>query len=101
MNKEEVKKIIRETVEHDILKDEIKKVSLFGSYLHGTAKIDSDIDILIEFKPKTSVGFFKLAGIYRHFKEHLGREVDLVTPGSLSKYFRDEVMHNAETVYEG
>lgn len=101
MNKDEVKNLIREAVEHDLHKNEIKKVSLFGSCLYGTSKKDSDIDILIEFKPSASVGFFKLARMYRHFREHLGRDVDLVTPGALSKYFRDEVIRSAETVYEG
>ncbi len=101
MNKEEVKKIIRETIELDPHKSEIKRVSLFGSYLHENARSDSDVDILIEFKPKASVGFFKLAEIYRHFKERLERDVDLVTPPALSKYFRDEVIRSAETVYEG
>ncbi|MDD3487313.1 MAG: nucleotidyltransferase domain-containing protein [Candidatus Moranbacteria bacterium] len=101
MDKEEVKKIIRDAIEHDPHKSEIKKVSLFGSYLHENAKAGSDVDILIEFKPKTSVGFFKLAEIYRHFKDRLGKEVDLVTPPALSKYFREEVIQSAEKIYEG
>jgi predicted nucleotidyltransferase len=30
----------------------------------------------------------------------LGRSVDLVTPGALSKYFRQHVLETAETIYE-
>jgi predicted nucleotidyltransferase len=30
----------------------------------------------------------------------LGRSVDLVTPGALSRYFRQRVLSTAETLYE-
>lgn len=76
----------------------IKRLSLFGSYLHDTAGFDSDVDLLVEFKEP--VGFFALSDMLHYFEEHLGKKVDLLTPNSLSKYFRDEVLAQAEQVYE-
>ena len=81
-------------------KDDIKKISLFGSHLDDTAKHDSDVDLLIEFKPKAVVGFFELIQIQENLAKNLGTKVDLLTPRSLSKYFRKDVLKQAELLYE-
>ncbi len=61
---------------------------------------DSDIDMLVEFMPGEVVGFFRIVGIERAITELFkGRKVDLRTPGELSKYFRDRVIVEAETLY--
>lgn len=39
----------------------IRKLSLFGSQLHGTARPDSDIDLLVDFYPDRIPGLFKIA----------------------------------------
>ena len=41
-------------------------------------------------------GFIRLQ---RELTQMLGHDVDLNTPKSLSKYFRDEVVANAEVLY--
>ena len=51
MSKEEIKQKIKEAVEKDPLRENIQSVSLFGSYVHGDFKDDSDVDVLIEFTP--------------------------------------------------
>lgn len=100
MNKPQIKKTIAQAIENDPLKDSIQKVSLFGSCVNGGAKQASDVDVLIEFEPSAKIGFFKLAQIRRNLQNAVKREVDLVTPGGLSKYFRQDVLAGAETVYE-
>ncbi|HRY63620.1 MAG TPA: nucleotidyltransferase family protein [Patescibacteria group bacterium] len=79
-------------------RDKIKSIALFGSELKGTARPDSDLDLLIEFKKP--IGYFKLVKIQQTLEESLGRRVDLVTPGSLSKYFKKEVLNQAKVLYE-
>lgn len=76
----------------------ICKLSLFGSVLHGEARPDSDLDILVEFVPGHIPGF-AFAGIQDELSQVLHRTVDLHTSGSLSKYFRDEVLAEAVTIY--
>src|SRR3989338_4109631 len=100
MSKEEIKQKIKEAVEKDPLKENIQKVSLFGSYVHGSFKNDSDVDVLIEFTPTASIGFFELARIKRNMEKHADKEVDLLTPEAISKYFREEVLKEAEIIYE-
>lgn len=100
MSKQKVKEKIKEAVEKDPLKNSIKKVSIFGSYIHRDFKDDSDVDVLIEFTPAARIGFFELVNIQNRLKGMVGKEVDLLTPESLSKYFREEVIKEAETIYE-
>lgn len=76
----------------------VRRLALFGSVLRGDFGPDSDVDVLVEFEPGHVPGFAffdmqeELAGI-------LGRRVDLHTPGSLSRYFRDSVVREAQDQY--
>ena len=100
MDKKQIKKITLKAIENDPNKKDIVKISLFGSYLHGVAKKNSDVDLLVEFEPSAVVGFFKLAQIQRNFKKYFKKNIDLVTPEALSKYFRNEIINSAECIYE-
>lgn len=75
----------------------IRKLSIFGSILRDDFRPDSDIDVLVEFEPGATPGF-GFFGIQEELAEILGRKVDLNTPGFLSRYFRDEVMREAQVL---
>ncbi len=77
----------------------IRRLSLFGSILRDDFGPDSDIDVLVEFEPEARTGF-AFFGMQDELSQILGRKVDLNTPGFLSKYFRDEVMREAEVQYD-
>ena len=76
----------------------VKRISLFGSYLHGKATPESDVDLLVELTEP--VGLFDFVSMQFHLERSLGRRVDLLTPEALSKYFRQKVLEEAETLYE-
>ncbi|HWD58830.1 MAG TPA: nucleotidyltransferase family protein [Stellaceae bacterium] len=79
----------------------IRRLSLFGSTLKGTARPDSDIDLLVEFEPDAHPTYFTLAQIELDLSALLGgKRVDLRTPRELSRYFREEVVREAEPQYE-
>ena len=100
MSSQELKTIIREAIEDGPYRDDVRKVSLFGSYAYGIPREDSDVDLLIEFVPSARIGMFRYAGMQRYFEDRLGKKVDLVTPDALSKYIRGRVLGNAQSVYE-
>lgn len=100
MSKQELKQKIREAIEQSAFREDIQKVSLFGSHAYGTPREDSDVDLLIEFTPTAQIGMFKYAGIHSYFSDHLQKKVDITTPTSLSKYIREDVLEHAESVYE-
>lgn len=78
----------------------IRKLSLFGSVLRDDFEPDSDIDVLVEFKPGRVPGFFGLSRIERELSNYFGgRNIDLRTPEELSRNFRDRVIAEAEVQY--
>lgn len=101
MQKEEIKKRISEAIVNDPTKDNIEKVSLFGSYLRDEAKNKSDVDILVEFKPTATIGFFEFVRFQRRLSSFVGKKVDLLTPEAISKFLRKKILKEAEIVYGG
>jgi predicted nucleotidyltransferase len=79
----------------------IWKLSLFGSRLKGTARPDSDVDLLVEFMPDARPTLLDMAEIENELSELLGGvRVDLRTAQELSRYFRDAVVNEAEVQYQ-
>lgn len=76
----------------------IRRLALFGSALRDDFGTDSDLDVLVEFQPGVRIGL-DFIRIQDELSAMLERKVDLHTPGSLSKYFREEVLHEAEELY--
>ena len=89
-----------EQLEHFCRKHHIQKLSLFGSYLRGTNRPDSDIDLLVEFEQHHKPGLLGLAKMEEELSILLkGRKVDLRTAEDLSRYFREDVKQTAEVQY--
>ena len=78
----------------------IRKLSLFGSAVSDRLGPDSDIDLLVEFEEGHTPGLFSIVRMEMELAEALGRKVDLRTPDDLSRYFRDEVIQNADVQYQ-
>ena len=76
----------------------IRKLSLFGSVLRDDFGPQSDVDVLVEFEPGHVPGF-AFFRIEEELSEILGRKVDLNTPNFLSRYFRNQVLQQAEVQY--
>ena len=92
-------KIPQEKIVEFCTKNHITNLSLFGSVLRGDFREDSDIDLLVEFDSNHVPGLIRLASMEIELTEILGRKVDLRTPQDLSRYFRQEVVNNAEVQY--
>ncbi len=91
--------IPKERIAEFCRRNRIRRLALFGSVLRDDFTPESDIDVLVEFEPDVRVGlrFFTME---EELSEILGRKVDLNTAGFLSKYFRDEVLAEAEVQYD-
>ena len=81
-------------------KNHITKMSLFGSALRDELSPGSDIDILVEFDKDHIPGLLDISRMEIELSGAIGRKVDLRTAEDLSRYFRDEVVKNAEVHYE-
>ena len=80
-------------------RNHIRKLAFFGSVLRNDFRPDSDVDVLVEFEPGHVPGFIRLARMERELSEILGRKADIRTAEELSRYFRAEVIAEAEVQY--
>ena len=69
---------------------------LFGSVLHGNDALGSDVDILVDALPGTTL--FDLGGLQQDLQDLLGVPVDLLTPRDLPRNFREKVLAEARPI---
>jgi predicted nucleotidyltransferase len=83
-------------------KHHIRKLWFFGSVLREDFRPDSDVDVLYEFEPGHSVGFFGLFDMEEELSHLLqGRRVDMIKPKYLNRWIKDQVLAEAEVQYGG
>ena len=81
-------------------KHHIRRLALFGSALRHDFGSESDVDVLVNFEPGHTPGLFGIARLERELSALFGgRKVDLRTPEDLSRYFREDVLREAEVQY--
>ena len=73
----------------------VKSIGLFGSFVRGEQRPDSDIDLLVKLEPgqKTFDNFIELSFF---LEEVLQRKVELVTVESLSPYLGPHILREVE-----
>ncbi len=78
----------------DILrKYTVKKIGLFGSFVRGEQREDSDIDFLVEFEEPTFDNFMDLVF---YLEALFGRKVEILTPEGVKSIRIKEVAKNIE-----
>lgn len=74
----------------------IENLRVFGSVAKGIDTEKSDLDILVDTTPKTTM--FDLCGLQMELEELLGVKVDVLTPRSLPEKFRQQVLNDARAL---
>jgi uncharacterized protein len=69
---------------------------VFGSVLHGEDTEESDLDILVDPTPQTSL--FDIGKIRFQLRSLLGVSVDVLTPKALHERLRERVIFEAESI---
>jgi len=75
---------------------DVRKAAIFGSFVKGEQRKDSDIDILVEFKGEKSL--LDLAGLKIELEEILGRKVDVLTYNSLHPLLKDKILQEQKVI---
>lgn len=73
----------------------IVKIGIFGSYAQGTQTDASDIDILIEFEPKTEQLSEKKSNLRAILKKRFNKEIDICREKYIKPYFRNQILKSA------
>ena len=92
-------KLPKNKIERFCKKYHIAYLALFGSILTSSFSEKSDVDILVKFKKNHTPHLFGLIEMESELSNVLGYPVDLKTPNDLSRYFRDDVLAQAKTIY--
>jgi uncharacterized protein len=92
--------IPKDSIAEFCMRNRVRRLSLFGSVLRKDFGPDSDVDILVEFEPGTRIGLIRLSGLEIELGNIVGRKVDLNTPGFLSKYYRNQILTEADVQYD-
>lgn len=77
----------------------VQKLALFGSVLGNNFSADSDVDVLVSFKPDARIGFITLSRMQRELAELFKRPVDLVPLDGLKPVIRESILSNIEEIY--
>ncbi|MEW6287153.1 MAG: nucleotidyltransferase family protein [Chloroflexota bacterium] len=81
----------------------IAEMALFGSVLRDDFRANSDIDILVSFKPKARISLFDMLRMQNELKELFGRDVDLVERTAIEKnenYIRRKsILEHTKVIY--
>ncbi|MDP2997722.1 MAG: nucleotidyltransferase family protein [Bryobacterales bacterium] len=77
----------------------VQRLAVFGSAARGEMRPDSDVDLLVEFRPEAEIGFIEYAGLMLDLSKLLGRKVDLVSKPALRPLLRDAILREARLLY--
>ncbi|HDD59762.1 MAG TPA: hypothetical protein ENF69_02315 [Euryarchaeota archaeon] len=88
---EKIKELIEILKKHGV-----KRVKVFGSYVRGEAKPDSDLDVIVDFSERKSL--LEIVGIEQEVEDRLGIKVDLLTEKSISPYLKERIEKESKVV---
>ncbi|HCS79295.1 TPA: nucleotidyltransferase [Patescibacteria group bacterium] len=88
-HQQEIEKICRDSG--------IKSLAVFGSHARGEAKMESDVDLLVEFSE--TPGLIEFIRTKQKLESVLKHKVDLVTKKGLSKYIVPYITQDIQQIY--
>jgi predicted nucleotidyltransferase len=93
MGIDEVLKVKREEILRIAAQHGARNVRIFGSVARGEAKLDSDVDVLVDLEPGRSL--LDHAALMLDLEELLRCKVDVATERGLRARVRDRVLREA------
>ena len=80
----------RQTIVPILIRNDVDKAGIFGSFARNEAREDSDIDILVNFKSRKSL--FDLSRLEMELEKESHRKVEVITYDSISPLIRDRIL---------
>ena len=70
----------------------VEEIGVFGSYVHGDYKPESDVDVVVEFNENSKTSLFDYMDIQHYLEKKLNKKVDLVTKSGIRPAFRKYIL---------
>lgn len=83
----------RNRIREIALSHNVSNVRVFGSAMRRDDGPDSDLDLLVEPTPQTTL--FDIGAIRFELKQLLGIDIDVLTPNALPDKYREQVLREA------
>ena len=77
-------------------KFKVSKIGIFGSYVSGKVRKNSDIDLLVEFKE--TIDLFDFVHLVDEIQRLLKKKVDLATPETIKPYIKTKILNEVEWI---
>ena len=97
-DKEQIREVLL-GLEKTLREKGITSLALFGSVLHGDARPDSDVDLLVELDPEAKIGLFDFMDLQEFLEEKIHHPADLIIRKNLHRRIRDRVFAEAEAIF--
>jgi predicted nucleotidyltransferase len=79
--------------------EQVRSVALFGSRARGDARADSDVDLLVEYRPSAKVSLLDICRLERLLTDEFGLEVQVVTAPLTRESLRKSVERDRLDVF--
>jgi len=89
---------IKDKVIPILMRHDVRRAAIFGSFVRGEEKENSDIDILIELEEKEKISLLDLASVKIELEEALGRSVDVVEYSAIHPLVKDRILKEQEVI---
>lgn len=94
VTKEEILAYLREKKAEFFSNYQLEKLGLFGSFARNEASTESDIDLLVDFRPNTPDLYEKKMEIKTFVESHFNRHVDVCTEKYIKPYFKNQILRS-------
>ena len=74
----------------------VPRLRVFGSWARGEAGPDSDLDLLVNVEPGTSL--LDVIGLQRALEDLVGNKVDVLTEDGVSPYLKERILAEARSL---
>ena len=88
----EIKQILEAQKDHLATKYGVTVIGVFGSYVRGDQRHDSDVDILIELERPPRISLIGLVELEYYLSDVLGVNVDLAIKRNLRKRIGERIL---------
>ena len=95
---EEIKNTLTKQKQELRQKYSVKEIGIFGSYVRGEQKKQSDIDLLVEFEEPSNITLLDFIRLENYLSEILGAKVDLVEKHTLKPRIGKRVLQEVVNI---